>query len=85
MYVPICIQIYKIIAITRSKCVRGICTYLAAAIIKRWPRPPYYTYRAVVRGGAGGTLAPPAFGVLEKRTEREMDSLLLSAPPDLNT
>ena len=39
----------------------------------------------VVRGGAGGTIAPPEFGVLEKRTEREMDSQLLSAPPDLKT
>ena len=34
--------------------------------------------RAVVTGGA-----PPDFGVLEKRTEREIDSLLLSAPSDL--
>ena len=33
--------------------------------------------RAVVTGGA-----PPDFGVLEKRTEREIDSLLLSAPND---
>ena len=35
----------------------------------------------VSRGG----LAPPEFGVSEKRTEREMDRLLLSAPPDLKT
>ena len=41
--------------------------------------------RVVVRGGAGGALAPPEFWVSEKRTEREIDSLLLSAPPDLNT
>ena len=39
--------------------------------------------RAVVRGGAGGALAPPEFGVSEKRTEREMDSLLLSEPQGL--
>ena len=39
--------------------------------------------RAVVRGGTGGTLAPPEFKVSEKRTEREIDSLLLSAPPNL--
>ena len=38
--------------------------------------------RAVVRGGA---LAPKEFGVSEKRTEREIDSLLLSAPSDLKT
>ena len=41
--------------------------------------------RAVVRGGAGGTLASPEFGVSEKRTVREMDSLLQSASPDLKT
>ena len=41
--------------------------------------------RAVIRGGAEGALAPPEFGVLEKKTEREIDSLLLSAPPDLKT
>ena len=38
---------------------------------------------AVVRGGTGGTLTPPEFRVSERRTEREIDSLLLSAPPDL--
>ena len=38
--------------------------------------------RAGVREGAGGA---PEFGVSEKWTEREMDSLLLSAPPDLKT
>ena len=37
--------------------------------------------RAIVSGGAGDALATPEFGVLEKRTEREIDSLLLSAPP----
>ena len=37
---------------------------------------------AVLRGGTGGTLAPPEFRVSEKRTEREIDSLLLSASPD---
>ena len=31
----------------------------------------------------GGTLAPPEFRVSEKRTEREIDSLLLPTPPDL--
>ena len=36
--------------------------------------------RAVVRGGAGGVLAG-----MEKRAEREIDSLSLSAPPDLET
>ena len=36
--------------------------------------------RAVVRGGAVG-----AFGVSGKMTEREIDSLLLSAPPELKT
>ena len=41
--------------------------------------------RADVRGGAGDNLAPPEFGVSQKRTEREMDSLLLPAPPDLKT
>ena len=39
--------------------------------------------RAVVRGGTEGTLAPPEFWVSEKRKEREIDSLVLSAPPDL--
>ena len=39
--------------------------------------------RAVVRGGTGGTLAPPEFRVSEKRTKREIDSLLLLALPDL--
>ena len=43
------------------------------------------SFRAVVRGGAGGALASPEFGVSEKRTERERDSLLLSAPSDLKT
>ena len=38
--------------------------------------------RAVVRGGA---LAPQEFGVSEKRTERELDSQLLLATPDLKT
>jgi hypothetical protein len=32
-----------------------------------------------IRGGAA------EFGVLEKRAEREIDSQLLSAPPDLKT
>ena len=41
--------------------------------------------RTVVRGGAGGTLAPPDFVVLEKRAEREIDNQLPSAPPDLKT
>ena len=41
--------------------------------------------RAIVRGGAGVALAPPDLGVSERRTEREIDSLLLSAPPDLKT
>ena len=35
---------------------------------------------AVVGGGAGGTIAPPEFGVLEKRTERERNSLLQADP-----
>ena len=39
----------------------------------------------VVRGGAEGALAPPEIRALEKRTEREIDSLLLSAPSDLKT
>jgi hypothetical protein len=33
-----------------------------------------------LEGGPDGILAPPEFGVSEKRTEREIDSLLLSAP-----
>ena len=37
---------------------------------------------AVDRGGA---FAPPEFEVSEKRTEREMESPLLSAPPSLKT
>ena len=37
----------------------------------------------VVRGGAGVALALPEFRVAEKRTEREIDSPLLSAPWDL--
>jgi hypothetical protein len=41
--------------------------------------------KAVVRRCVGGAKAPPEFGVPGKRTEREMDSLLLSAPPDLKT
>ena len=44
--------------------------------------------RVVVRGGrAEGYLVPPplGFGVSEKRTEREINSLLLSAPSDLET
>ena len=36
--------------------------------------------RAVITGGA-----PPDFGVSEKRIEREIESLLLSAPSDLKT
>jgi hypothetical protein len=46
--------------------------------------PGEWTYgkgRAVVTGGDGGALAPPKFGISEKRTEREMVSLLLSVPP----
>ena len=39
--------------------------------------------RAVVRGIAGGALAPLEFGVSEKRTERGIESLLLSAFPTL--
>ena len=39
-------------------------------------------FRAVVRGAA---LASLEFEVSEKRTEREIDSLLLSAPPDFKT
>ena len=38
-------------------------------------------YRAVVRGGAGDALTPPEFEFSEKRTERVMDSQLLSASP----
>ena len=34
-------------------------------------------------GGAGSARAPPEFGGLEKRTEREIDNLLLQAPLDL--
>ena len=41
--------------------------------------------KAVVGGGSLGALALSEFGVSEKTTEREMDSLLLSAPPDLKT
>ena len=41
--------------------------------------------KAAVRGSAGGTLTSPEFGVLEEKAEREMDSLLLSAPSDLKT
>jgi hypothetical protein len=40
---------------------------------------------AVVRGGAGDAFAPPEFEVSEKRTEREMESPLQSAPPGLKT
>ena len=36
-------------------------------------------------GGAGGDRAPPEFGGLEKRTEREIDHLLLEAPLDLKS
>ena len=36
-------------------------------------------------GGAGGDRAPPEFGDLEKRTEREIDYLLLEAPLDLKS
>ena len=39
-------------------------------------------HRDYVRGGAEGALAPPEFGGLEKRTERETDNLLLIAPPE---
>ena len=42
-------------------------------------------YRAVVRVGAEEVLVPPEFGVSEKRTEREVDGQLLSAPTDLKT
>ena len=38
---------------------------------------------AVVIGGARGVLAPLEFGVSEKKTEIEIDSLLISAPSDL--
>ena len=46
---------------------------------------PLFHYRAVVTGVAEGASAPSEFGVLEKRTEREIDSLLPSAPLDLKT
>ena len=36
-------------------------------------------------GGAGDARAPPEFGGLEKRTEREIDNLLLQAPLDLKS
>ena len=35
-------------------------------------------FRAVVRGGAEGALAPMKFGVSVKRTGREIDSLLIT-------
>ena len=38
-------------------------------------------FSAVVAEGGEGALAPPEFGDSEERTEREMDTLLLSAPP----
>ena len=41
-------------------------------------------HRAVVRGGAGGFSIPGIWG-FQKRTEWEIDSLLLSAPPGLKT
>ena len=39
----------------------------------------------VVIGGARGVLAPLEFGVSEKKTELEIDSLLISVPSDLKT
>jgi hypothetical protein len=54
---------------------------------RRCQRHTQKCHSAVVRGGAGagGALAPSEFGVSGKRTEREIDSLLLSAPPDFKT
>ena len=43
------------------------------------------TYIAVVRGESEEALASPEFGVLENRTEREINSQLLSAHSDLKT
>ena len=40
---------------------------------------------AVDSRGAGGARAPPEFGGSEKRTEREIDNLLLQAPLDLKS
>ena len=40
--------------------------------------------RAVVRGGAGGALAPPELG-FQKRGQKENWTVLLLAPPDLKT
>ena len=42
---------------------------------------PSLISRDYVRRGAEGALAPPEFGGLERRTERETDNLLLLAPP----
>ena len=36
-------------------------------------------------GDVGGARAPPESGGSEKRTEREIDNLLLQAPLDLNS
>ena len=51
--------------------------------LKTWQGLSTYPYsRAVVRRGAFSTRN---FGVSEKRTGKEIDSLLLSAPPGLKT
>ena len=67
----ICLQSFEqIVKLSKQ---RGHCNNLQ-------PRQPSFDFQI-----QEGALAPPEFGVLEKRTEREIDSLLLSAPPDLKT
>jgi hypothetical protein len=45
----------------------------------------YLTAELSLEGVLGDALAPPQFRDSENRTERQIDSLLLSAPPDLKT
>ena len=45
-----------------------------------------YEIRAVATGGSGLASAPPEFWSSEKRTNRQVDNPMLSAPPpDLKT
>ena len=42
-------------------------------------------FRAAIRGNAEDAFAPAVFGVPEKRSEKEIDSPLLSAPLNFKT
>ena len=62
-----------------TRCIHG---FMSNLIKKSWTDS---IAELSLEGEGGAGEAPPEFGVSEKRTEREMDSLLLPAPPDLKT